>query len=146
MTPSQTPLITETIQGEPNPQDKQIMVDGMLAHHARKGHPRKTDTFSILLKDNTGVLKGVVVASVLWNGLHIDTLWIDETVRNQKWGSTLMSLAEKEGCLRGATIAYTDTFTWQAPDFYEKMGYSLYGKIDNFPEGNSLSYYWKKIG
>lgn len=140
------PLILETISGEPNPQDKQLMSEGMLKHHASQGHPRKTNTFSILLKDSNGILKGVVVASILWNGMHIDTLWVDVTIRNQKWGSKLMKLVEKEGRSRGATVAYTDTFTWQAPGFYEKMGYSLYGKIDNFPPGNSLSYFSKIIG
>lgn len=35
-------------------------------------------------------------------------------------------MAEKEGGKRGCTIAYTDTFTWQAPEFYKKLGYKEY--------------------
>lgn len=41
-------VITE---GEPNPDDKKALVDGLIAHHAISGYPRKSETFSIFLKD-----------------------------------------------------------------------------------------------
>lgn len=66
-------------------------------------------------------------------------------MRGNNYGTRLMELAEKEGIKRGCTLAYTDTFTWQAPGFYEKLGYTLYGKLEDFPEDNSLSYYSKKL-
>lgn len=133
----------EKINGEPKAEDKKVMVDGMLAHHSSKGHPRKTETYSITLKDKNNVVKGMVIVSFLWNGMHIDSLWVDETIRSQKWGSKLMKIVEEEAIKRGCTIAYTDTFTWQAPKFYEKLGYKLYGKLEDFPKGNSLGYYVK---
>jgi ribosomal protein S18 acetylase RimI-like enzyme len=56
-----------------------------------------------------------------------------------------MEMVEEEGKKRGATFAYTDTFTWQAPGFYEKIGYTIYGKLEGFPPGNELSYYRKSL-
>jgi ribosomal protein S18 acetylase RimI-like enzyme len=132
-------------EGELNPEDKKVMVDGMLAYHVSQGHPRKVETSSILLKDENNKLFGVVSMSFLWNGMEIQSLWIDESVRKQGWGSKLMEAAEAEGIKRGCTFAYTNTFTWQAPGFYEKLGYTLYGKLENFPEDNSLSYYRKSL-
>ena len=32
---------------------------------------------------------------------------------------------EKEAGARGCTLIYLDTFTFQAPGFYEKLGYSV---------------------
>lgn len=135
----------ETVNGVLNPEDKKIMVDGMLSYHASKGHPRKTEVYSILLKDKENKVRGTMIVSFLWNGMHIDSLWVDESLRNQSWGSKLMKVAEEEGVRRKCTIAYTDTFTWQAPKFYEKLGYQVYGKLENFPEGNSLLYFVKKL-
>lgn len=135
----------EKIDGELNPEDKKVLVDGMLAYHASKGHPRKTDTYSILLKDAENMVRGAVIVSFLWNGMHIDSLWVDESLRNQDWGSKLMKIAEEEAVRRGCTIAYTDTFTWQAPEFYKKHGYSIYGELEDFPAGNSLYYMSKKL-
>lgn len=135
----------ETINGEPNPEDKKVMVDGMLSYHVSKGHPRKTKIYSVVLKDQNNKVKGIVIVSFLWNGMHIDSLWIDESLRNQDWGSKLMKMVEEEAIKRGCTIAYTDTFTWQAPLFYKKLGYKQYGKLEDFPQGNSLGYYFKKF-
>lgn len=138
-------LTVETINGEPNEEDKKVMVEGMLSYHASKGHPRKTETYTIVLKNKENKVVGMAIVSFLWNGMHIDTLWVDESVHKQGWGKKLMEMAEKEAIKRGCTLAYTDTFTWQAPGFYEKLGYELYGKLENFPEGNSLSYYRKNL-
>jgi len=52
---------------------------------------------------------------------------------------------EEEAIKRGCTIAYTNTFPWQAPEFYKKLGYKLYGKLDDFPEGSSLGYFSKRL-
>ncbi|MDO8608933.1 MAG: hypothetical protein Q7R95_00130 [bacterium] len=93
--------------GEPDPQDYQVLVDGMLFYHAKKGHPRKVETYNIFIKDKYKKVLGGIIITVLWNGMEINS--------------------------------------WQAHGFYEKMGYKKYGKLDNFPEGNSLTYFDKKL-
>ncbi|MFA5828698.1 MAG: GNAT family N-acetyltransferase [Candidatus Shapirobacteria bacterium] len=131
--------------GDLKEEDRKILVDGMLAYHASKGHPRKKDVFSIVLRDQSDKLLGCVLASVLWNGMEIDSLWVDESIRKQGWGRKLMAAVEAEGTKRGCTFSYTNTFTWQAPEFYEKLGYKLYGKLEDFPKGCCLSYYRKSL-
>lgn len=133
------------VEGEPNPEDKKIIVDGMLAYHASKGHPRKSEVFSIIMRDKSDRVLGGVIVSFLWNAMEIQTLWVDEHLRDKGYGSKLMKMVEKEAIKRGCTIVYTNTFSWQAPEFYSKLGYTLYGKLDNFPEGNSLSYFYKHL-
>lgn len=133
-------------EGESNKTDKQVLVDGLLAHHKSQGHARPSPfNFSIFLKDANNKIYGGIIASILWNGMHLDALWVDPAIAREGWGSKLILAAEKEAVKRGATISYTDTFTWQAPKFYEKLDYKLYGKLENFPEGSSLNYYCKKI-
>ncbi len=140
-----TDLHLEETTGEPNPQDKETLVKGLLAYHANQGHPRHTEVFSIFLKDQNDKVLGGVIVSFLWNGMHIDSLWVDESIRQQGWGQKLMAKVEAEAIKRGCTIAYTDTFTWQAPGFYAKLGYQPYGKLSDFPEGNALFYFAKKL-
>jgi ribosomal protein S18 acetylase RimI-like enzyme len=135
----------ETVNGEPEPEDKKVLVDGLLSHHAKSGHPRKSEILSIWLKDPGGKTFGGVIVSFLWNGMEIQALWVDESIRHQGWGTKLMIAVETEGRKRGCTVAYTNTFTWQAPGFYQKLGYILYGKLDDFPNGNTLSYIKKNL-
>jgi len=132
--------------GDPNPEDFKTLSEGMLAHHASKGHPRKSEKYSIFLKNEQGKVLGGVIVTFLWNGMEIDSLWVDESIRGKGWGRKLMDAVEKEGIKRGCTVAYTNTFPWQAPEFYEKLGYSEYGKLEDFPKGYFLSYYSKKLG
>lgn len=77
--------------------------------------------------------------------MEIQSLWVDDALRKQGWGRKLIETAEAEAMKRNCVIAYTNTFPWQAPEFYEKLGYKLYGRLEGFPEGSSLSYFYKKL-
>lgn len=132
-------------EGEPGEEDFRALSSGLLAQHTESGHPRKSIKFNIFLKSEAGKVWGGIICTCLWNGMEIDSLWIEESLRGQGWGRKLLEAAETEGKIRGCTFAYTNTFTWQAPEFYKKLGYVLYGRLDNFPVGNSLSYFRKDL-
>ena len=54
-----------------------------------------------------------------------------------------MEVAEAEARQRGAQNAYLDTFSFQAPDFYKKLGYQVFGELPDFPTGHQR-YFLKK--
>lgn len=140
-----TDLNFEVTVGRPDPKDYRVLSKGMLLHHAKQGHQRTSEVINIFLKDKRKKVFGGVIVTVLWNGMEINSLWVDESLRGQGYGQKLMSTAEIEGRKRGCTIAYTNTFSWQATDFYRKLGYKPYGKLENFPPGNSLTYFCKNL-
>jgi len=135
-------IITE---GEPNPDDFESLSKGLLSHHESQGHKRIWEKYCIFLKDKSGKAHAGIIVTFLWNGMHIDSLWVDESLRGNDYGTKLMKMVEEAAIKKKCTIAYTDTFTWQAPEFYEKLGYKIYGRLEEFPEGNSLSYYYKRL-
>jgi ribosomal protein S18 acetylase RimI-like enzyme len=47
-----------------------------------------------------------------------------------------MNEAEAEAIHRGCRGAWLDTFSFQARGFYERLGYSIFGTIENFPPGH----------
>lgn len=134
-----------TTVGRPNPKDYRVLVNGMLTYHAKQGHPRRSEVINIFLKDKYKKVFGGIIATVLWNGIEINSLWVDKSIRKQGWGRKLMAMAENEGKIRGCTIVYTNTFTWQAPKFYLKLGYKPYGELKNFPPGSNLTYFYKNL-
>lgn len=131
--------------GRPNIKDYRVLEKGMLLYHAEKGHPRRSELIHIFLKDKNAKVRGGVLITILWNGMEINALWVDKSIRNKGWGRRLLEAAEHEGKIRGCTIAYTNTFSWQAPEFYAKFGYKPFGKLVNFPEGNELTYLSKNL-
>ncbi len=135
----------EITVGRTKPKDYKTLSDGMLLYHAKKGHRRTSEIINIFLKDDHRKVYGGVIATVLWNGMEINSLWVEESLREQGWGRKLVAAIEKEGKARGCTFVYTNTFTWQAPEFYEKLGYKPYGKLEIFPPGNTLTYFYKNL-
>jgi len=88
-----------------------------------------------------GGLRGYVF--LYW--LHIDVLWVDETLRGAGLGSELLAQAEAKAKALGAHSAKLDTFEWQARDFYAKRGYQEFGRIDNHTNGYYLAFMMKKL-
>ena len=77
--------------------------------------------------------------------LEISIIWIDEHVRHQGLGRQLMERAEHEARERGCKYARLATSDFQAPTFYQKLGYTLYGTLENCPPGEAVFYLRKEL-
>jgi ribosomal protein S18 acetylase RimI-like enzyme len=58
-------------------------------------------------------------------------------MRGRGVGRQLLTGAEAEAVRRGCLGAWLDTYSFQARGFYERVGYSVFGSIDNYPPGHS---------
>lgn len=65
--------------------------------------------------------------------------------RNKGIGRKLITEAEKEAKNRNCRFISLDTFSFQAPEFYEKLGFEKIGTETDFPKGFEKYYYRKKI-
>jgi GNAT superfamily N-acetyltransferase len=88
-------------------------------------------------------IAGGVLGETYWEWLHIDLLWVDERLRGSGYGRRLMETAENEARKRGMNAAWLDTFSFQAREFYEKLGYAVFGELDDFPQGHQR-YFMRK--
>lgn len=77
--------------------------------------------------------------------LHINTLWVDPSVRELGCGTQLMASAEAEALRRGYHSAYLATFSFQARPFYERCGYVLLGTLEDFPVGHQRFFMRKAL-
>ena len=77
--------------------------------------------------------------------LEVSIIWVDEQVRHQGLGRQLMGRAEHEARSRGCRYARLATSDYQAPEFYQGLGYKLYGKLENCPPGETVFYFWKEL-
>jgi GNAT superfamily N-acetyltransferase len=88
---------------------------------------------------------GGVIGETHWNWLFINLMWLTEGLRGRGFGHQLLVAAEAEGRKRGATHAYLDTFSFQAPEFYKKQGYQVFGVLDDFPPRHQRYYFVKQL-
>ena len=99
--------------------------------------------FNVALRDSDGRLQGALLASVRFDVMNIQDLYIEEPHRRDGYGAQLIAIAEEEALRRGARLACVMTFSWQARPFYEKQGYVVYAEI-SYLGGRHTLYSLKK--
>jgi GNAT superfamily N-acetyltransferase len=99
--------------------------------------------FAVLARTSTGELAGGIRASAFWGYLSIELLWLSEPARGGGIGTRLVRAAEAFAVQHGFQYARVETTSFQAKPFYEKLGYEVFGVLDDFPPGYR-SYYLKK--
>lgn len=99
----------------------------------------------LLVRDAHGEIAGGLLGYTFWDWLAIDTLWLDEAARGQGLGTRLLQAAEEEAIARGISRALVDTMDWQAPEFYQRHGYELFGELDGFAGGHKRYYFRKQL-
>ncbi len=97
------------------------------------------------LKNDRGEWLGGLTGLVWGGWLQVKFLWVSEPLRGQGHGSRLMNAAEAFAVERGATHATLETHTYQAPDFYQKRGYVVFGKLDDYPPGHAKLFLRKDL-
>jgi len=122
-----------------------IIGGGISAYNKQQAGPDNGQNHCFVLKAPDGEVVGGVIAATYWNWLYIDLMWLKEEVRGQGYGRKLLQLAEEEGRRRGATHAHLDTFSFQAPGFYQKQGYEVFGELKDFPPGHTRYYLVKEL-
>jgi GNAT superfamily N-acetyltransferase len=67
-------------------------------------------------------------------------------MRGVSVGRAIMARAESIAAARGCIGAWLDTYSFQARGFYEKLGYSLVGTIEDCPPGGAHHLLQKRFG
>ncbi|MEK5057997.1 GNAT family N-acetyltransferase [Paenibacillus sp. FSL H7-0326] len=81
-----------------------------------------------------------------WSWLEIDILWIDQKHRKNGHGSSLLSEIERIArAKKQCTFIKLNTFSFQAPGFYEKHGYQIIATIHDAPRGHKHYYFLKEL-
>ena len=95
------------------------------------------------------VESGEVVAGVdgaeYWRKLHVRRLWVHADYRSRGLGRRLMEWAEERGRELGCTGVVVDTMSFQAPGFYERLGYRRFGLSEGYEGGASRHYFEKGL-
>ncbi len=66
-----------------------------------------------------------VVVQLFWGALHIKYAWVEESLRHQGLGKRLMEHALEFGRELGCPFAFVETMSFQALNFYKKLGFRL---------------------
>ena len=124
------------IEDEPSPADLRALEDGLYRHNVEQTGRADGRWIAIFSRDVDGsVMAGL--SGWTWAGwLKVNSLWVREDRRGKGVGRDLLAAAEAEGKARGCTRATLDTYSFQAPLFYQRLGYRIVGAVDDMPAGH----------
>jgi ribosomal protein S18 acetylase RimI-like enzyme len=98
----------------------------------------------LVLKNTEGKVVGGLLGETVFKAMYINQLWIQEQYRRQGYGRELVITAERiakeKGCISGLAMVYS----FQTPEFFQKLGYETFGFSDGYPTPTK-EYYFKKI-
>lgn len=102
------------------------------------------DSISFEVFDN-GEFVGSIVVQLFWKQLHIKYLLVEENYRGKGIARHLMDHALEFGKKRGCQFAFVETMSFQAPDFYQKMGFTIEFSRSGYAENTTFHYLKKSL-
>ena len=125
-------------------QDMNVMLEGLGQNILENlGNVELGKSIRIILRNGENKTVGGITGDMFGGWIYISLLWVEKALRNQGFGTQLLNRLELEGARLGCKYAHLDTYSFEARPFYERAGYEVFAKLDDYPRGYS-KYFLKK--
>lgn len=131
-----------------NQQDSEYIRKKLIEHNmSQLSDESKTplENVSFVLRNDEDEVVGGVTATMFWHHMHIDFLWVREEHRHSGYGRELMIKTEELAKKKKFRLILLDTFSFQAPDFYQKLGFQIVGVVEDHPKGHNQYFLEKRL-
>ena len=112
--------------------DVHFIGEALAKFNAERARPYDKRALHVFLREGGATLGGLT-GFTNWEWLYIDYLWLPSALRGAGWGARLLASAEDEARRRGCGHAHLYSYSFQAPGFYLKHGYAIYGALEGYP-------------
>ncbi len=137
---------SEEIDDKPSPAEVALLDEQLEAYNRQQTGRDDFQPLHLVLRDSHSKVIAGLKAVTGWDWLYVQVLWVDEPFRRQGIGSRLLGRAEDEARTRCCVGACLSSYNFQAPTFYQRHGYSVFGQIDDYPQGRTMYFLSKRFG
>lgn len=123
-------------------QDRQAVLDGLLAYNHRYLKPAVDLSCCV---EQEGRIAAGILARLLEDCIYVEILWVDESLRRQGVGRRLLAHVEEKGRALGAKRIELDTFSFQAPEYYPRLGFREFGRVEPYAGIYGRRYFVKEL-
>jgi 8-oxo-dGTP pyrophosphatase MutT (NUDIX family)/GNAT superfamily N-acetyltransferase len=96
------------------------------------------------VRNERGAIMAGLVGSTYAGWLFVADLWVHAELRRRGIGRELLAMAEQRAVELGCHSARLDTLSFQAPEYYPRFGYRLFGALD-YPPRHRQYFLWKPL-
>ena len=134
-----------TLSDQHSQEDEAVVHEGLSAfNHAVVGSEHY-QPFNLYIRDENGAIMGGLLGVTYWGWCYVSIVWVHDLLRGKGCGRRLLQIAEEEAIRRGCRGMHLDTMSFQALPFYQKLGFTVYGQIDDFVDGHTRFYLQKRL-
>jgi GNAT superfamily N-acetyltransferase len=134
------------VANNPDPVDRDAILRPLIEYNESRAGMTEWPPFAVLLRDpRTNKTIGGLWGRSAYDWFFVELLVVPEHLRGRDIGTTLMQKAEEAARGRGCIGIWLDTFSFQAPGFYQKLGFTVFGKLDNYPGDSSRFFLFKRL-
>ncbi len=131
----------------PSSEAEEVIENGLARFNEERSGIADYRELAVIASDRaTGKVLGGLTGRTSLGLLFIDLFFVPESLRGGGLGSRMLRLAEEEASRRGCCAAVLYTISFQAPAFYERHGYRVFGEIACHPPGTSRLFMTKTLG
>lgn len=134
-----------TIPETPSDADREAILAPLRAFNASRAGDPGLRPVAILLTDQAGRDVGGLWGKIAYDWLFVELLAVPEEWRGGNYGKALMQEAESIARAHGCVGMWLDTFEFQARGFYEKLGFELFGELEDHPVGQRRFFLRKRL-
>lgn len=132
-------------ESPPSWDDREIVDNGLGDYNAAFMRDNSYDYFGLFVRDDAGAIRAGLIGHAYAGWLFVALLWVHADLRRSGVGSALMAEAERRASSFGCHSAWLDTYSFQAPEFYRKLGYREFARLD-CPPGHQRIFLNKALG
>ncbi|MBH3404019.1 GNAT family N-acetyltransferase [Pseudomonas glycinae] len=130
---------------DPTEEQRAAILAPLRAHNIAKAGPSLYEPVALLVRDDNDAILGGLYGHTFYRWLFIELLAVPEEGRGQGIGSKLMQMVEEFAREKDCVGIWLDTFDFQAPGFYKKLGYTECGEIVDYPLGHKRHFFQKRL-
>ena len=126
-------------------QDQKAIFTGLLEYNLARIEDQHPQDLGIYVRNESDEITAGLIGSTHGNWLSVKYLWVNESLRGQRIGSQLLEATEQTARERGCKYSFLDTFSFQAPEFYQKHGYREVFTLEHYPISGKRHYFTKEL-
>ena len=135
---------TIVLETDPDPSLRAQILAPLSRHNEAAAGPGRWDTLAVTVRDAAGEVAGGLWGRTGYGFVFVELLALGPA-RGRGLGRRVMATAEAEARRRGLLGMWLDTWTFQAPGFYQKLGFTECGRIPDYPPGHDRIFYVKRF-
>jgi GNAT superfamily N-acetyltransferase len=139
-------MATISVARQPSEAIRAVLYDRLLAFNEAASGEAAYAPLAVVIEDDDGRgIAGGLWGETYYDWMFVELLFVPEALRGEGLGARLLAEAEAIARERGCRHAWLDSYSFQAPGFYLKQGYEVFGTLPDYPRGVERFFLRKRL-